>query len=380
MNYHIDPHVERLYRIKCYIGGGAYGVVWKGIDRKSGRRVALKKVFDAFSNSMDSQRTYREAIILSNIEHPNIVELLGVIRSHDSRDLYLVFELLESDLSTVIKSRLLQGIQRQFIVYQLIRCCDFLHRRRIIHRDLKPPNILVNHDCSIKLADFGLARTICTDLSNTTNKGSDGRVQATDQDTLTEYIATRWYRSPELLVGNSSYSCSVDIWAIGCIIAELFLCEPLLQGTSASHQLFITIKTIGEPTESDIVSWNSPRAQEMVNELPPIDQEHSDDVYQFCCPPLAERLEHLPRDAADLIVQMLRHNPSKRITAKEALSHPFVSVFATSDVLSDSDAECEEFKAMWNKKGILSDDHRYTFEEYRSNLYRYFEEKEKLLI
>jgi len=182
--------------------------------------VALKKVFDAFHNATDSQRTYREVMFLQQLHHPNIIHLMNIIKAENNKDLYMVFEFMETDLHNVIRANILQEIHKQYIVYQLLKSLKYVHSAELIHRDLKPSNILLNSECLIKLADFGLARSLL------------GKEEDSSQATLTEYVATRWYRAPEILLGSTKYSKAVDMWSVGCILAELVIGKPLFPGTS----------------------------------------------------------------------------------------------------------------------------------------------------
>jgi serine/threonine protein kinase len=456
MNLHIDPHVEKLYKIGGYIGGGAYGVVWRGEERATGMPVAVKKVFDAFSNPTDSQRTYREAVFLMSLKHPNVVTLLDVVRSHDGADLYLVFELSAADLHGVVKSKVLDDLQRQYIAYQVVRCIAYLHTQGALHRDLKPANILVNSDCVIKLADFGFVRTLeslkahhrekpLADLEDPTSGGSDndptpepgpqllsgrgdvsprsgrtrpvtpepitpvastvrdgtGRsgthtssptrtcsppgsppgcdVDADVQLPLTDYVATRWYRSPELLLGTSDYGFGVDMWAVGCILAELYVGEPLFQGASTEHQLHLILQALGTPSEEEVLAMKCRSSgRKMLKRLPPLDERHPDDFYAAASGKLFNRLKDakVPRDCVELIRLMLVLDPDARITAQEALQHPFIAVFATPQELRDAtqaDAVPHGGKEPTPPSRALDvalpDSSRYTPDEYRDRLY-----------
>ena len=158
----IDSHIGKKYEIRRRLGKGAYGVVWKATDRRTGTVVAVKKIFDAFRNRTDAQRTFREIVFLKEFgNHPNIIQLLNVHRASNDKDLYLVFEFMETDLHHVIKKgNILKGIHKQYIMYQLFKATQFLHSGNVIHRDQKPSNILLDSQCNCKLADFGLARSL----------------------------------------------------------------------------------------------------------------------------------------------------------------------------------------------------------------------------
>lgn len=220
VNEEIDPSVARKYEIGKKVGCGAYGVVWLAWDRKTRKQVAVKKIFDAFQNSTDAQRTYREIAFLQELNigrHSNIIKLLNVLKAENDADIYLVFEYLEIALHSVIKANILQDLHRRFIVYQCLRALLYIHSGDLLHRDLKPSNILINSDCTTKLCDFGLARSVAE--QQTAAAAGTSTLDNSSSAVLTDYVATRWYRAPEILLGSHAYSKSVDMWSIGCIMA-----------------------------------------------------------------------------------------------------------------------------------------------------------------
>ncbi|KAI6075504.1 Mitogen-activated protein kinase 15 isoform X1 [Aix galericulata] len=225
----------------------AYGIVWKAIDRRTGEIVAVKKIFDAFRNRTDAQRTFREIMFLREFgEHPNIIKLLDVIRAQNDKDIYLIFESMETDLHAVIKKgNLLKDIHKCYILYQLLKATKFIHSGNVIHRDQKPSNILLDADCFVKLCDFGLARSLCHMNEDQGNPA------------LTEYVATRWYRAPEILLSSRSYTKGVDMWSIGCILGELLLGKPLFPGTSTVNQIEQILRVIPAPSQEDILAMQS---------------------------------------------------------------------------------------------------------------------------
>ncbi|CCW70062.1 unnamed protein product [Phytomonas sp. Hart1] len=341
-SFSIDGEVEQRYLIQRHIGSGAYGVVWCALDRFTGNQVALKKVFDAFRNHEDAQRTYREIMLLETLkENKRVVHLLNVIQANNNSDLYLVFELAETDLCVVLQKRILQDIHRKYIIYQIVLVVAQLHAMQIIHRDLKPANVFINADCSIKLGDFGLARSF---LDENDTKGEVLH--------LTEYIATRWYRSPEVLVKSPYYTTAMDMWAVGCVIAELFLGEPLFCGRSTHDQLILIISSLGEPTSADVNSLGSSDSWAMMDYLP--EEIHS--------APLRDILSSLDADVIDLVSRLVIFNPQKRLTALEALRHPYLAEFVTPDDIT----LLTKLPAI---KLPLPDEKRCSVDEYKENVY-----------
>merc|ERR1711916_148455 len=134
---------------------------WKVIDRKTQKILALKKIFDAFQNSTDAQRTFREIMFLQELNgHANIIRLVNVLKADNDRDIYLVFDYMETDLHAVIRANILEEVHKQYIIYQLLKALKFMHSGGVLHRDMKPSNLLLNSECLLKVADFGLARSI----------------------------------------------------------------------------------------------------------------------------------------------------------------------------------------------------------------------------
>ena len=167
--------------------------------------------------------------------HENIIWLLNVIRAENDRDIYLVFDYMETDLHAVIRANILEDIHKQYIIYQTLKCLKYMHSADVLHWDLKPSNLLLNAECHIKVADFGLARSIAS----------------TEDDTppmLTDYVATRWYWAPEILLGSTKYTKGVDMWSLGCILAELLLGKPFFPGTSTLNQLDRIMEVTGRPS------------------------------------------------------------------------------------------------------------------------------------
>ncbi|NWI55317.1 MK15 kinase, partial [Calyptomena viridis] len=286
----------------------AYGIVWKAVDRSTGEIVAVKKIFDAFRNRTDAQQNM---ILTTGLfpaqefgEHPNIIKLLDVIRAENDKDIYLIFESMETDLHAVIKKgNLLKDIHKCYILYQLLKATKFIHSGNVIHRDQKPSNVLLDAGCCVKLCDFGLARSLC--------QGEQDQASPV----LTDYVATRWYRAPEILLASRSYTKGVDMWSIGCILGEMLLGKPLFPGTSTMNQIEQILRVIPPPSLEGRTLLQGK-------------------VSCHCSLSSRQRLtfeeifpSSTPLPALDLLKKLLVFNPDKRLTAEEALQHPYVKRF-----------------------------------------------------
>eukprot|EP00736_Rhodelphis_marinus_P000166 Rmarinus@m.20708 len=336
---HIEPHILKRYEIQQKLGKGAYGVVWKAVDRKTNEVIALKKIFGAFQNSTDAQRTYREIEYLKLMAgHENIIRLYQVYRAANNRDLYLIFEYMETDLNAVVRANILEEIHKQYIIWQLLKSLKFMHSSEILHRDMKPSNLLLNSECQVKVADFGLARSL-----KSLNK-PDGSSAA-----LTDYVATRWYRAPELLIGSRHYTKGVDMWSIGCILGELILGKPVFPGQSTMEQLERVVQVTGMPMKDDLDSLRSNYAYKMFANLPKVEKV-----------PLEKMFPNATKDARDLLSRLLVFNPDKRLTAVQALEHPYVAQF--HDPAQEPD--CPFICALG-----VDDDTKLSVDEYRDLIY-----------
>ncbi|XP_041105181.1 mitogen-activated protein kinase 15-like isoform X2 [Polyodon spathula] len=347
----VEDHISQKYEIKRRLGKGAYGIVWKGIDRKTGEIIAVKKIFDAFRNRTDAQRTFREIMFLQEFGgHPNIIKLLNVIKAQNDKDIYLVFEYMETDLHAVIKKgNLLKDVHKRYIMYQLLKATKFLHSGNVIHRDQKPSNILLDTDCFVKLCDFGLARSLYQIQEDSGNPA------------LTEYVATRWYRAPEILLASSSrYTKGVDMWSVGCILGEMLLGKPLFPGTSTINQIEKILSGIAPPSNEDVVSIKSDYGTSVIQKMlsrPRVPLE-------TLLPPSA------PPDGLDLMSRLLVFNPDKRLTAEKALEHPYVRSFHNP---------AKEPSLDYDVVLPVDDDTQLSVVEYRNKLYEMILERKSSL-
>lgn len=225
--------VDRRYSMVRLIGSGAYGVVISASDANKDKNVAIKMVPKAFSDEIDAKRILREIKLLKHFQHENIVSLIdmmppNVAHLEDFNDVYIVTDLMETDLHRIIYSKQkLSTDHVQYFIYQVLRGLKYIHSCKVLHRDLKPSNLLVNSNCDLKICDFGLARGV--DFST-----EDGRAETM---LLTEYVVTRWYRAPEIMLACHEYSYPIDVWSVGCIFAELILRKPLFPGDDYIDQV-----------------------------------------------------------------------------------------------------------------------------------------------
>ncbi|KAM6170790.1 mitogen-activated protein kinase 15 [Erethizon dorsatum] len=368
----VDWQVAQRYLLKRRLGKGAYGIVWKAVDRRTGEVVAIKKIFDAFKDKTDAQRTFREIMLLQEFgDHPNIIRLLDVIQAENDRDIYLVFESMDTDLNAVIqKGKLLEDIHKRYIFYQLLQATKFIHSGNVIHRDqkvgpytasasspqppasvciqsaspqrafsLQPSNVLLDANCSVKLCDFGLARSL-----SSLPEGPEGQA-------LTEYVATRWYRAPEVLLSSRWYTPGVDIWSLGCILGEMLRGQPLFPGSSTLHQLQLILETIPPPSAEDLLALGSGYSDLILHRLGSGPRQTLDTLL----PP------ETPQEALDLLRQLLVFAPDKRLSAAQALKHPYVQRFHCSDQEWTRDAD---------KRLPMHEGDQLSASEYRSRLYK----------
>jgi mitogen-activated protein kinase 15 len=341
----VEQHILERYDLSQKLGKGAYGIVWKALDKKYKQVVAVKKVFDAFHNATDAQRTYREVIFLQELNgHENIIRLRNIIKAENNKDLYLVFDHMEADLHHVIRANILEEIHKQYVIYQLLKSLKYLHSAGIIHRDLKPSNILINSDCQIKLADFGLARSVASTAEDTNIK-------------LTDYVATRWYRAPEILLGSTKYSKAVDMWSVGCILAELIVGKAIFQGTSTLNQIEKVLELIGKPKADDIESVESPHASTILSSINVTKKKSFQSSFAN-----ASEL------ALDFMRKLLVFNPHNRLTIEEALKHKYLEQFSSPE----EEIACDHIIEI-----PMDDNTKFSVKEYRDAIYSDIARKKK---
>lgn len=303
MDFFSDYGDANRYKIQEVIGKGSYGVVCSAIDTHTGEKVAIKKIHDIFEHISDAARILREIKLLRLLRHPDIVEIKHIMlppSRRDFKDIYVVFELMESDLHQVIKAN--DDLTRehyQFFLYQLLRALKYIHTANVYHRDLKPKNILANANCKLKICDFGLARVAFNDTPTTV--------------LWTDYVATRWYRAPELCGSFfSKYTPAIDIWSIGCIFAEVLTGKPLFPGKNVVHQLDLMTDLLGTPSMDTISRVRNEKARRYLTSM------RKKQPVSF-----AQKFPNADPLALRLLERLLAFDPKDRPNAEEALADPY---------------------------------------------------------
>ncbi|KAI9475056.1 hypothetical protein LPJ78_005638 [Coemansia sp. RSA 989] len=295
----VDQCYERLNKIE----EGTYGIVYRARDLATREIVALKHLkLDQEKNGFPVT-SLREIHTLMVAKHPNIINVREIVVGKSLNSIYMVMDFMEHDLRTLMEQMRepFRPSEVKSLMWQLCSAVEHLHDNWIVHRDLKTTNLLMASGGGLRVADFGLARKYSSPLGH-----------------MTGLVVTLWYRAPELLMGEKEYSTAVDMWSVGCIFAELFVGQPLLQGRGEIDQINRIFAACGVPTET---SW--PGFLQLPNAKMFKFSTHKD---------LSKRLDRRLRafegmtdSAFDLLLKMLTLDPSQRITATEALSHPYFS-------------------------------------------------------
>ena len=280
------------------IGEGTYGVVYRARDLRSKEIVALKRIRMEREKEGLPICSVREIGLLLSLKHKNVVTLREVVVGESLDAMFLVMEYCEQDLASLIdnmKSPFTES-QVKCIIIQLLQGVEYMHSHFVIHRDLKVSNLLLTDKGCLKIADFGLARTV----------GSPPKP-------LTPRVVTLWYRAPELLLGSEIYTTSLDIWSVGCIFGELLINKPLLPGKSEAKQIDLIINLLGTPNESIWPGFYSlPLVKATVLKQQPYNN-------------LKQKLHWLSVNGISLMNDFLTYNPHKRISASKALENPYFS-------------------------------------------------------
>lgn len=316
------------------LGAGAQGVCCAAKDILRDQSVAIKKLSRPFQNQTHAKRAFRELKLMGLVKHVNIIGLLDVFTPQKTldefQDVYLVMELMDASLCQVIEMDL-DHERLSYLMYQMLCGIKHLHSAGIIHRDLKPSNIVVDKRCTLKILDFGLARS----------QGCDSN--------MTPYVVTRYYRSPEVVL-NMRYEANVDIWSLGCIMGEMVRHRVIFRGTDHIDQWNKITELLGTPSE-EFLARLQPTVREYVASRPrregiPFDRLFPDDYF----PPNSMDYDALnSSNARDLLSKMLVIDPRYRLTVDEALRHPYINLWFTRDEVDappptayDSSKEAED--------------------------------------
>ncbi|GMT36677.1 hypothetical protein PFISCL1PPCAC_27974 [Pristionchus fissidentatus] len=296
------------------IGAGAFGVVCEAEDNDQ-NRVAIKKIGHASATPTLARRTLREIRVLRHIRHENIIRLRDIFRTPGTLgiNVYLVMDLMEGSLHHVIHGSV-EAIEDDLVahfLYQVIRGLRYLHTAGIAHRDLKPSNLLVNSNCHLRIADFGMAKLA---MRNEIDELEEHCFY------MTQHVATLPYRAPELLFVMPEHSTAVDMWAVGCIFAEMLLCRELFPGRSVSGQIKIVCNMLGTPSHKLLSLIRCDRTRRLIEGYGALEQRPWSEI---CAPPDREVSE----SALDLLCALCKLDAEERLTVDEAIDHPFIKLY-----------------------------------------------------
>ncbi|CAF0840055.1 unnamed protein product [Adineta steineri] len=330
------------YQNPVHIAQGAFGSVIRATDTELGKQVAIKKMFSPFKTRVHAKRTYRELKLLMHLNHVDaqIVQLYNVFTPEKDvnqfQSLYFVLNYCQYDLNKVIRRRIpfTEELIKQ-IIYSLLRGLKFIHSAGVIHRDLKPSNIGIDENSNVAILDFGLARV-----------ASDG-VQ-------TGYVATRWWRAPEVFVHWERYNDKLDIWSVGCIMAELILLRPIFNGTDSIDQLNKIFDVIGTPDLTTLNEICTPDAICYISRLQPKAKVDFNHLFGFKYQSgVADPVSGVSQQGIDLLDRLLTFDPRRRPAAEEALADPFLSDFRdptdepSMEPVIDEHRDAEQSTTQW---------------------------------
>ncbi|EAY20565.1 CMGC family protein kinase [Trichomonas vaginalis G3] len=286
----MDPRLRYIKQEK--LGAGTYGMVFKAKDKTTGKIVAIKEMILDQEEEGVSSTTMREISILKKMNHPNIVSLVDTYVQ--GTQLTIVLEYLDMNIRDYMKKPVKMDPKLvKSYAFQLLAGTYYLHTHRVIHRDIKPDNLLINHDGYLKICDFGLSRFFTIPIQQ-----------------YTENIVTLWYRPPEILLHNPIYEISADIWSVGCVIAEIATKTPLFPGDSILDQIHRIFSVLGTPNEEMCKFFKDVKDElVIIPTYPPKD--------------LSDVIKVNDLSLIDLISKLINIDPCKRLTAREALHHPY---------------------------------------------------------
>ena len=313
--------MQNKYEVLEVVGEGAYGIVYKCRNKETGKYVAIKK-FKEVEDEIVKKTMKRELRMLQRMHHENIVDFIEAFKRKGN--LFLVFEYVEKNLLEILQDSP-RGLEPKLIrhfMYQLCKAIKYLHNQNVIHRDVKPENLLVNEKMDLKLCDFGFARLI----------------SGSSKERLTDYVATRWYRAPELLLTQGEYGPEVDYWAVGCIMGELVDGNPLFPGENEIDQLHCIQKVLGNFTDEQVyLFYSNPiyNGKELLEVEKP---ETLDWRY----------LGKLPKNAISFMKGLLELDPKKRLNGNNVFQHPYLVKLYEKDMKKENEKNSENVESVSN--------------------------------
>ncbi|KAJ3155535.1 Mitogen-activated protein kinase [Geranomyces variabilis] len=300
------------YSFRKIIGKGAYGTVWTARNRETNDKVAIKKIgAKNFEELILAKRALRELLLVRHLNgNDNVAQFIEAETNTTDpqyiNELYLVEGLMEADLAQIIKStQTLSDQHHQYFIYQILRGLKWMHSAGIVHRDLKPGNLLVNSDCELRICDFGLAR---------------GRPTSNAHLVQTEYVATRYYRAPEVILSPKHYDKSLDMWSVGCIFGELYIRQVLFKGTDFVNQLQRIFDLLGTPPDLAAMGLCSAKVYKLITSWKKREKV-----------PLHEKFPNASAEGLHLLERLLTYSPTERATAEEGLRHPYMRAYHLED-------------------------------------------------
>ena len=314
------------YEVIGMVGEGAYGIVYKCKNLETGKYVAIKK-FKEVGDELVKKTMKRELKMLQKLHHPNIVDFQDAFKRKGN--LFLVFEFVEKNLLELLEEHS-KGLDPNLIknlIYQLCKAIKYLHEQKIVHRDIKPENLLITENMELKLCDFGFARLI-----------------SGNSEKLTDYVATRWYRAPELLISQGEYNTEVDYWAIGCIMGELADGNPLFPGENEIDQIHCIQKVLGNLTDEQVDKFYSNPLFQGKNLLNITKPETLERKY----------LGKLNKQAINFMKGLLELDPKKRLNGATVFKHPYLAKMASNDIQIQNEQQQQQVVSQNEKNNNIN--------------------------
>ncbi|GAB1599370.1 mitogen-activated protein kinase HOG1-like [Argonauta hians] len=308
-----------------HLGSGSFSNVSMAHNKLSNSTVAIKKLRKPFSSLMDIKRTYREVCLLKHMNHKNVIDLVDIfttaICKNDLVDLYLVSTYYPKDLRLKTDTEEIKLPLIKSLVYQIFSGLYYIHSAGVIHRDLKPSNIGVTADNCIKIMDFGLARQV-------------------NNQKMTGYVQSRWYRAPEIILNWEKYNLTADVWSVGCILGEMLIKKPVIKGNDYTDQVKQILRLVGTPDYEMLKKFTYDKAVTMIKKLG-----------TFVKQDYASLFETKDEDTLDLLDQVFTLDVDNRITVVQAMKHNFFADYFKQTDLISANQYCDKYSDMELNQG-----------------------------